>query len=205
MYGISKIICVVGLIKTIVAIPTEESRLISLSPGQSKWMTTTEIYELYKTSNHLHFVDMTEGNWDYLDNNKYASLVAPAFPQNCTQQQIVLPLIANIDRSYILDFLGRFTSFKNRYYKSTYGAQSSQMLYDELLSISKTMGRTDIKLSVSKFAHNWGQFSVVAKLEAVNQIRGYENLVILGGHQDSINQNSPMEGIAPGVGINLVM
>jgi leucyl aminopeptidase len=195
MYGISKIICVVGLIKTIVAIPTEESRLLSLSPGQSKLIT----------SNHLHFVDMTEGNWDYLDNNKYASLVAPAFPQNCTQQQIVLPLIANIDRSYILDFLGRFTSFKNRYYKSTYGAQSSQMLYDELLSISQAMGRTDIKLSVSKFAHNWGQFSVVAKLEAVNQIRGYENLVILGGHQDSINQNSPMEGIAPGVGINLVM
>ena len=56
-----------------------------------------------------------------------------------------------------------------------------------------------MKLSVSKVAHSWKQFSVVARLEATAPTAGYEDLVILGAHQDSINSNDPTNGIAPGV------
>jgi leucyl aminopeptidase len=162
-------------------------------------MTESELFSLYKTTRHLHFVDQTDGSWEYLTNNKQESLIAPVFPTVATKQAIVKPMLNDIDKAYITSFLTKFTSFKNRYYQSSFGVESAQFLYDELVKIQQSITRKDVKLTVSKFAHEWKQFSVVARLEATTQDPNYSELVLLGAHQDSINSNDPMNGVAPGV------
>jgi leucyl aminopeptidase len=182
-----------------VAAPTENKRLISLKEGEAKWMTEGELLALFKTTKHLHFVDVTDGAWDTLANHVSDSFAEPVFPTAATKQAIVRPMLAKIDRDYIRSFLTKFTSFRNRYYQSSFGVQSAQYLYDELVGIQRNMTRTDLKLTVTKVAHTWKQFSVVARLEVASPTAGYSDLVILGAHQDSINSNDPMNGIAPGV------
>jgi len=53
----------------------------------------------------------------------------------------------------------------------------------------------NLAVTVSQFNHTWGQSSVIARVEGLN---GNQETVILGAHQDSINQQDRMNGRAPG-------
>ncbi|KAJ3354807.1 Leucine aminopeptidase 1 [Kappamyces sp. JEL0680] len=175
------------------AAPTEGSRLISLREGHREWMTESQIIErVYKPK--LHFVDVTEGEWDSI-----AALVpqaAPSYPSAVSHQSLVQSLIAGIDKTAIKSFLDTFSSFNNRYYTSTTGAKSAQFLFDELVKIKTANTRTDISITVTKFNHTWTQPSIIATLRARNSAS--DDRIILGAHQDSINGNDPTNGRAPG-------
>jgi len=89
--------------------------------------------------------------------------------------------------------------FYNRYYRSPYGAKSSDWLYKHILDLVKNAAdnNLDVDVSVRKFPHNWDQNSIIARFEGYDPKKQNE-VVIVGAHQDSINMWSPRFGRAPG-------
>jgi acetylornithine deacetylase/succinyl-diaminopimelate desuccinylase-like protein len=89
--------------------------------------------------------------------------------------------------------LEKFTSFHTRYYKSESGVESAEWLYGRVKDIIEESGASNFGVSVEKFGHPWGQFSIIAR------IPGQSNkTVVLGAHQDSINLFLPSILAAPG-------
>jgi bacterial leucyl aminopeptidase len=77
-------------------------------------------------------------------------------------------------------FLTKFTTFKNRYYKSASGRESCDWLFEHLNDLS-TKTHDGVKLSVKKFAHEFGQSSIIARLETDQPADA--PIVILSSHQ----------------------
>ncbi|KAJ3044423.1 Leucine aminopeptidase 1 [Rhizophlyctis rosea] len=99
------------------------------------------------------------------------------------------------------DFLTTFTGFKTRYYKSSSGAESAEWLFNQVLDIADEANKAGkLNVSVSKFEHSWGQPSIIAKIEKANldEDERPKEIVIVGAHQDSVNQWNPWFGRSPG-------
>jgi hypothetical protein len=107
-------------------------------------------------------------------------------------------MAANVSIPEMTQFLTEFSSFKNRYYQSTYGAESAQWLYNQIESLAKSADASKVKVSLKKFEHPWTQFSTIARIEAVDGLKAAKKakkmrgkkyvdetpIVILGAHQD---------------------
>jgi len=93
--------------------------------------------------------------------------------------------------------LEKFTSFRNRYYRSKYGSQSSEWLFEQVSNVVKGAKRFDAAISVRQFAHKWSQKSIIARFEGTDPDKDNE-VVIVGAHQDSVNMWMPNFGRAPG-------
>lgn len=83
------------------------------------------------------------------------------------------------------------SNWPNRYYNVQNGADASTWLKNKWSTI--TSGRSDI--TVELFAHSWKQSSVIATIQGTTLPN---EVVVIGGHLDSINQSSPSTGTAPG-------
>ncbi len=110
--------------------------------------------------------------------------------------QTVEELIAQLQSSDMISTVNSLSNYNNRFYTTQDGADISMWLRDEWQSISSE--RDDI--SVSLFEHAaWPQSSVIATISGTTN----ENeIVIIGGHLDSINGSSPVTGRAPGADDN---
>lgn len=89
--------------------------------------------------------------------------------------------------------LEKFTSFHTRYYKSDYGIQSATWLYGQVSDTIKDTGADKHGVTVEKFDHPWGQFSIIARIPGKSK-----KTVVVGAHQDSINLFLPSILAAPG-------
>ena len=186
------------LFSSLAAKPVEDLRTYAISETERVQMTEAEALLRSMEDPDFNFVDVTDGGWDELELGAQSSLVSPVYPTIMTMSTQVSNMIASVDRTYVQSFLEGFTSFRNRYYRSTFGVQSAEFLYQELESIRTSSSRSDIKVSISKFVHSsWGQFSLIARVESA--FNSTEDAVILGAHQDSINRVDAMNGVAPGV------
>lgn len=86
--------------------------------------------------------------------------------------------------------LTTFANFQNRYYKSTYGKQSSEWLLQQVQQVAAASS----KVTVRAFSHpSWTQNSVIATIPGKST-----NTIVIGSHQDSVNGASPSSGRAPG-------
>jgi leucyl aminopeptidase len=90
-------------------------------------------------------------------------------------------------------FLTKFSSFPNRYYNGDNGKASSNWLYDNLSDIINQNNRRDI--SIKKVSHRFKQNSIVITVKGSQET---DETVIIGSHQDSVNQWLPWFGKAPG-------
>jgi leucyl aminopeptidase len=90
--------------------------------------------------------------------------------------------------------LKRFTSFFNRYYTSKSGHESSEWLYQRIVStlehqksLNTQLGllNTLPEITVDKFNHSWTQPSIIVHIpgSAADPIER-EKVVIVGSHQD---------------------
>lgn len=87
------------------------------------------------------------------------------------------------------------TSFNNRYYTSQTGIDAANWLKTHWQQIAQS--RSDI--SIATYPHNWAQSSVIVTIEGKEKA---DEIVIIGGHLDSINQSNPSNGRSPGADDN---
>jgi leucyl aminopeptidase len=104
-------------------------------------------------------------------------------------------LLNQLSSSNLSTTVDTLSYYNNRYYNSSTGVTSSNWLKNHWVSISSN--RSDI--NVELYSHSWQQPSVVATITGTSNS---SEVVIVGGHLDSINSSSPSTGRAPGADDN---
>jgi leucyl aminopeptidase len=94
--------------------------------------------------------------------------------------------------SRILATIQSLSDFQNRYYTSSHGVSASTWLFNTWKALAGT--RSDVK--VTQISHaNWPQKSVSLVIQGSTKAR---EIVVLGGHLDSISSGQPETLRAPG-------
>ncbi|CAO3620746.1 unnamed protein product [Cunninghamella echinulata] len=155
--------------------------------SEPKWLSESDILGLIQKK--IKFMDIT--HHQDLDKNVIKSY-ASAIPTEPKYQSEVKPVIDALDTNNMKTNLEGFIKFNNRYYKSTTGAESSKWLLQQVTAAAKGSNVT-----VKAFTHRWAQSSVIARFEGSDPSLSNQ-VVVIGAHQDSINQNNPTSGRAPG-------
>lgn len=140
----------------------------------------------------MNFIDVTN---EY-QSGSYGTLHTARvvhYPEAMEHSHEILPLTETLDKSNMRSNLEHFTSFYTRYYKSQTGIESATWLFDQVTAAVRESGASDHGASVERFAHPWGQFSIIARIPGQTN-----NTVVLGSHQDSINLFLPSILAAPG-------
>ncbi|KAI8324443.1 Zn-dependent exopeptidase [Martensiomyces pterosporus] len=160
----------------------DSKRLIQTSPAEKHWMTEAEIHGLI--AKHVHFRDIT----DIQDLRPVANLAATDFPTDLSHQTQVNALLPSVNADMPRSVLANFSSFTNRYYNSDNGKASSAWLLNTIKS-------TVPGVNATAFAHSFPQSSIIAHVQGSTKPN---EIVVISAHQDSINQNDPYNGQAPG-------
>ncbi|TPX77063.1 hypothetical protein CcCBS67573_g01644 [Chytriomyces confervae] len=148
-------------------------RLISISDTEPPtWKNLPEILALYHT--HTRFIDVTDQDLETV-------------PVKPSRSAVITPLLPSISIPSMTKWLTTFTTFKNRYYKSPTGKQSADWLYAQAQSLAALADKTKLKVTVSKFAHEFVQFSVIVRVEAA--AGGSGPITVLSAHQDSADDD----------------
>ncbi len=140
----------------------------------------------------INFMDIT----DTRDLGELRTLYSgdePNYPSKVAFKETVLPLSKSLSKKNMRKHLETFTSFYTRYYKSTYGAQSSAWLLDLVSKTVDDSGALEFGSHVKTFKHPWGQHSIIATIPGKTN-----KTVVIGAHQDSINMFLPSLLAAPG-------
>lgn len=112
------------------------------------------------------------------------------------QAEIVKPMVSQVEEKSIRDMIIRLSDFNTRYYKSDTGVKSSEFIRDTWASLAKN--RNDIKVELFKHK-NWPQASIIMTIKGSEYP---DEVVVLGGHADSIAGMFGGNGRAPGADDN---
>nr|AJD23165.1 leucyl aminopeptidase [Onygena corvina] len=170
-----------------------EKFLIELAPGETRWVTEQEKFELHNQGKG--FFDIT--NEDVSVASLAPVQAAVAYPTTIRHSKAVNAMIATLSKENMNRDLTKLSSFQNRYYKSTYGKQSATWLQEQVQAAIVAAGADKYGAKVASFQNSFTQHSIIATIPG----RSAE-IVVVGAHQDSINQRSPMTGRAPGADDN---
>ncbi|KLU92503.1 hypothetical protein MAPG_11448 [Magnaporthiopsis poae ATCC 64411] len=160
---------------------------IELAPGDTRWVTEEEKWELRR--NGQRFMDIT----DTPELGALRTRRTAVFPKKPVQQDAVKPLLKDLDKSHMKAHLEKLTSFHTRYYKSETGRQSSEWLLSEVNKTIADAGAHAHGVRVEHFKHSWGQNSIIATIPGKSK-----STIVVGAHQDSINLWLPSILAAPG-------
>lgn len=150
----------------------------------------------------VRFMDIT----DYAELHSFAQdrasiqavdeIQAAAFPSTVAQKAKTTPLLPKLNQTNMKTNLEKFTTFHNRYYRSSYGKESSEWLLTLVQSVISASGAKGA--SAKAFTHtSWTQNSIIATIPGKSA-----NTIIIGAHQDSVNGASPSTGRSPGADDN---
>ncbi|KAK8094608.1 leucine aminopeptidase A [Apiospora hydei] len=165
----------------------QEQYTIELAPGKTRVVTEAEKWEL--KADGKKFFDITE----YPELAELAArpkalveTAAVTFPTSMAQTTKVKALLGKLDKSVMRTKLQTFSEFQNRYYKSKYGAQSSEWLLAQVNSVISASGVKGV--TAKAFTHSWGQNSVIATVPGKSA-----ETIVVGAHQDS-SDGGPLPG-----------
>ncbi|KAJ3406528.1 Leucine aminopeptidase 1 [Chytriomyces hyalinus] len=169
-------------------------RLISTSESEPPtWRHFGQILELYQS--HTKFIDVTDQDLEGV-----SMMAAPtrfAIPSKPRHNAVVAPYLGNVSIPHMEKWLTEFTSFKTRYYQSQTGKDSAEWLFAQATKVAALADSSKVKITISKFEHEWAQFSIIVRVEdAEDDLTG--PIVVVSAHQDSTNQWNPWWGAAPG-------
>ncbi|KAF2774362.1 leucine aminopeptidase/pepditase M28/metalloprotease [Teratosphaeria nubilosa] len=166
-------------------ISTAEKYLVEFGPGDTQWVTDSEKWALKRQGKQ--FFDITDTS--ELGSQRLQTTGKVKYPSKVAHNESVTPLLKDLDTKNLKSHLDTFTSFHTRYYKSDYGRQSSEWLFDQ---VNQTLAKAGAG-AVTPFSHPWGQNSIIATIPGKSN-----HTVIIGAHQDSINLFLPSILAAPG-------
>ncbi|MBA2405517.1 MAG: M20/M25/M40 family metallo-hydrolase [Bdellovibrionales bacterium] len=112
------------------------------------------------------------------------------------QDARVSPMVAQVEEPSIRDMILKLSAFNTRYYKSETGIKSSEFIRDTWADLSKH--RSDVKVELYKHP-SWPQASIIMTIEGSEKS---DEIVIVGGHADSIAGMFGGNGKAPGADDN---
>jgi len=161
-------------------------RLLATSELDNFWVPQAVAEALGQTE--FNFIDITDHQDIDIKLTPQRKLAIPTQP---SRQSVVNPLLNQLNSENFRLNLVHLSSYRNRYYTSSYGVESANWIYSTALSYSNN--RTDI--TVSKFSHTWAQPSIIARIQGTSATS--DEIVIIGAHQDSTAPGMPT-GSAPG-------
>ncbi len=112
------------------------------------------------------------------------------------RQSDVRPMVAQVSDANIEGTIRKLSEFKTRYYKSETGVKSSEFIRDTWAGLAKS--RNDVKVELVTH-RSWPQASIVMTIEGSEKS---DEIVIIGGHADSIAGMFGGGGRAPGADDN---
>ncbi|CAO1624021.1 unnamed protein product [Parajaminaea phylloscopi] len=165
-------------------------RLLQTDPSQSPSLN----YPLFLRWRGINFVDVTDhqdlGVTVFQDSpTQLAALGSSPFPSGLSHQSEVAKIHAVISEEGPRKDIKEFTSFSNRYYKSSSGKASQQWLLHRIEALVAQYRRQD-DVDVLEFPHPWGQNSIIVRLKASDAKAN--GTIVLGCHQDSVNLLLPV-------------
>ncbi|KAI9293987.1 Zn-dependent exopeptidase [Neoconidiobolus thromboides FSU 785] len=98
------------------------------------------------------------------------------------------------------DFLLKYSQFPTKFFLSKWSHDASEWLYNYIQLKVKDSNYTG-KAEVSRFEHLFDQNSIIVRIDGKDEVLKKE-IVILGSHLDSINDDNPIDGAAPGMDDN---
>ncbi|MET1256293.1 M20/M25/M40 family metallo-hydrolase [Aliikangiella maris] len=125
------------------------------------------------------------------------SQLSPSVAVNYTinNSASVNALLSKLSTSSMSSTVNSLSNYHNRYYTQQSGVDSSNWIKNKWQSIGN--GRSDI--SVESFNHSWSQPSVIATITGTTSP---DEIIVIGGHLDSINGSNQSSGQAPGADDN---
>ncbi|WPU65962.1 M28 family metallopeptidase [Peredibacter starrii] len=112
------------------------------------------------------------------------------------QATMVRPMVSQVAEPSIRDMILKLSNFNTRYYKSDTGVKSSEFIRDVWAGLARN--RNDV--TVELFKHkNWPQASIIMTIQGSERPN---EVVVLGGHADSIAGFFGGGGRAPGADDN---
>ncbi|KAL8903450.1 MAG: hypothetical protein Q9171_007397 [Xanthocarpia ochracea] len=170
----------------------DERYLIELNPRETRWILEDDKWALRRDA--VNFMDIT-GTQDLgqIAATRLSAGATVTYPEMPVYNETLAPAMRSLSKKNMRDHLVKFTSFYTRYYKSSYGAESSAWLLDQVNKTINDSGAAKYGAFVEPFSHPWGQNSVIATIPGKSN-----KTIVIGAHQDSINLFFPSLLAAPG-------
>jgi bacterial leucyl aminopeptidase len=112
------------------------------------------------------------------------------------QESLVKPMVGQVSEKSIRNMILKLSDFQTRFYKSETGVQSSEFIRDTWAALGSK--RNDVTVELYKHS-KWPQSSIIMTIEGSDKA---DEIVIVGGHADSIAGMFGGNGRAPGADDN---
>ena len=139
----------------------------------------------------INFMDIT--STQDLGASRLTAATTVTYPKKPAHNSTIRPMLAKVDKASMRENLETFTAFHTRFYKSSYGVESSKWLLGKVNDTVARSGALEHGATVKPFMHEWGQSSVIASIPGKSN-----KTIVIGAHQDSINLFMPYFLAAPG-------
>lgn len=175
----------------------EGASVVKLSPSEIEKLSEVIHHELHRCGGFIQH-DSQEEAIEAITSQGELYFAKRAVFANYTidQQNMAAPMVSQVQEKSIRDMINKLTEFNTRYYKSDTGVKSSEFIRDTWAALAKS--RSDVKVELYKH-NNWPQASIIM---TITGSENPEEIVIVGGHADSIAGIFGGGGRAPGADDN---
>lgn len=171
--------------------------VVKLTPAEVEQLSEVIHHELNRCGGFIAHESFEEAqNALSFQGEMYFAKSAIFSDYNINQAALVRPMVSQVTEPSIRDMIIKLSNFNTRYYKSETGVKSSEFIRDTWAAMASK--RNDVVVELFKHK-NWPQPSIIMTIkgsETPNEV------VILGGHADSIAGMFGGGGRAPGADDN---
>jgi leucyl aminopeptidase len=171
--------------------------VVKLTPAEVEQLSGTIHNELHRCGGFISHESFEEAQSALsFQGDTYFAQSAIFSDYSIDQSSKVAPMVAQVEEPSIRGMIEKLSAFNTRYYKTETGTKSSEFIRDTWADLSKH--RSDVKVELYKHP-SWPQASIIMTIEGSEKS---EEIVILGGHADSIAGMFGGSGRAPGADDN---
>jgi len=117
-------------------------------------------------------------------------------PYTIDQEAVVTPLLGRVSEGNLRSVIDGLAAFNNRYYTADTGVQSARWIQQRWQALAAKVPGATVELVTHD---GWPQPSIVMTIPGTDKA---DEIVVLGGHQDSINGWGSQDARAPGADDN---